>query len=109
MSAAQTAQTCQIVRNKSILRHLTTQKTRNLISLEQNQIFLGTERLSSLMNIKQNEKSTFIYQKLVSPSQNSSNFPVTLRGPEHCLTESRSHASQAVADKNVITWCFITL
>ena len=26
--------------------------------------------------------------------------PVTLRGPEHCLTENRQHASQTVADKN---------
>ena len=25
---------------------------------------------------------------------------VTLRGPEHCLTENRLHASQTVADKN---------
>ena len=61
VSAAQTAQTCQNVKNKSILKHLTT-------------------------------------QKLVSPSQNSSNLPVTLRGPEHCLTENRQHASQTGAD-----------
>ena len=26
--------------------------------------------------------------------------PVTLRGPGHCLTENRQHASQTVADKN---------
>ena len=26
--------------------------------------------------------------------------PVTLRGPEHCLTENRLHATQTVADKN---------
>ena len=62
-STAQTAQTCQIVRNKSILK-------------------------------------TWQHKKLVSPSQNSSNLPVTLRGPEHCLTENRQHASQTVADKN---------
>ena len=64
MSAAQTAQTCQIVRNKSILKHLTIQK------------------------------------KLVSSFPNSPNLSVTLRGPEHCLTENRQHASQTVADKN---------
>ena len=62
VSAAQTAQTCHILRNKSILKHLTT-------------------------------------QKVVSPSQNSSNLLVTLRGPEHCLIEKRQHASQTVADK----------
>ena len=39
-------------------------------------------------------------KKLVSPSQDSSNLPVTLRGPEHCLTKNRQHASQTVADKN---------
>ena len=64
MSAAQTAQTCQIGKNKSILKHLTTQ------------------------------------EKQVSPSQNSSDLPVTLRGPEYCLTENRQHASQTGADKN---------
>ena len=63
MSAAQTAQMCQIMRNKSILKHLRT-------------------------------------QKLDSPSQSSSNLPVTLRGSECCLTENRLHASQTVADKN---------
>ena len=63
MSAAQTAQTCQTVKNKSILKHLTT-------------------------------------QKIVSPSQNSSNLPVTLRGLEHCLTENWQCASQTGADKN---------
>ena len=39
-------------------------------------------------------------QKLDSPSQGSSNLPVTLRGPLHCSTENRPHASQTVADKN---------
>ena len=39
-------------------------------------------------------------KKLDSPSQGSSNLPVTLRGPVHCLTENRPHASQTVADKN---------
>ena len=39
-------------------------------------------------------------KKLVSPSQSSSNLSVTLRGPEHCLTENSQHASQTVADKN---------
>ena len=63
MNAAQTEQTCQIVKNKSTLKHLTTQKTS------------------------------------FSP-QNSSNLPVTLRGPEHCLTENEQHASQTGADKN---------
>ena len=63
MSAVQTAQACQTVKNKSILKHLTT-------------------------------------QKLVSPSPNSSNLLITLRGPEHCLTENGQHASQTVADKN---------
>ena len=64
MNAAQTAQTCQTVRNKSILKHLKTKK------------------------------------KLDSPSQSSSDLPVTLRGPEHCLTENRLYASQTVANKN---------
>ena len=39
-------------------------------------------------------------KKLDSLSQGSSNLPVTLRGPIHCLTENRPHASQTVADKN---------
>ena len=39
-------------------------------------------------------------KKLVSPFQNSSNLPVTLRGPEHCLNENRQHASQTAADNN---------
>ena len=39
-------------------------------------------------------------KKLVSsPFQSSSNLPVTLREPEHCLTENRQHASQTVAVK----------
>ena len=63
MSAAQTYRLVRSLKNKSILKHLTT-------------------------------------QKLISPSQNSSNLPVTLRGPEHCLTESRQHASQTGADIN---------
>ena len=63
MSAAHTAQTCQIVRNRSILKHLTMQQT-----------------------------SFF--------SQNSSNLPVTLRGPEHCLNENKQHVSQTVTDNN---------
>ena len=39
-------------------------------------------------------------KKLDSPSQSSSNLPVTLRRPKHCLTKNRPHASQTVADKN---------
>ena len=62
VSAAQTAQMFQIVRKRSILKHLMT-------------------------------------QKLVSPSPNSSDLPITLRGLEHCLTENRQHASQIVTDK----------
>ena len=40
-------------------------------------------------------------KKLNSPSQSSSNLPVTLRGPVHCLNENRPHASQTVADKKL--------